>query len=100
MGAYYSEKNVRLYNEDVAETLNTLPGECIDLIFADPPYNLSNGGFTCHAGQRVSVNKGKWDKSKGVEEDFQLHYNWVEACRRILKPSGSLWVSGTYHLCS
>ncbi|MCK5655276.1 MAG: site-specific DNA-methyltransferase, partial [Candidatus Aureabacteria bacterium] len=69
----------------------------IDLIFADPPYNLSNGGFTCHAGKRVSVNKGEWDKSKGIEKDFQFHYRWIEACRRVLKPNGSLWISGTYH---
>ena len=97
MKAYYSEKNVRLYNGDAVETLNALPDECIDLIFADPPYNLSNGGFTCHAGRRVSVNKGKWDKSKGIEENFDFHYKWIEACKRVLKPNGSLWISGTYH---
>lgn len=95
--AYFSEKNIRLYKGDVVETLNAFPDECIDLIFADPPYNLSNGGFTCHAGKRVSVNKGKWDKSSGIEEDFNFHYNWLEACKRVLKPNGSLWVSGTYH---
>ncbi|MEW6087543.1 MAG: site-specific DNA-methyltransferase [bacterium] len=77
--------------------LNELPQECIDLIFADPPYNLSNGGFTCHAGKRVCVNKGNWDKSKGIEEDFNFHYKWIEACHRVLKPNGSLWISGTYH---
>lgn len=97
MQAYYSEKKVRLYNGDVVEILNGLPEESVDLIFADPPYNLSNGGFTCHAGKRVSVNKGKWDKSKGIEEDFDFHYKWIEACRRSLKPNGSLWISGTYH---
>lgn len=95
--SYFSEKNVRLFNGDVVDTLNELPEECIDLIFADPPYNLSNGGFTCHAGKRVSVNKGKWDKSKGINEDFEFHYNWIEACKRVLKPNGSLWISGTYH---
>ena len=77
--------------------MSKLPDECVDLIFADPPYNLSNGGFTCHAGKRVSVNKGKWDKSKGLEEDFLFYNNWIEACRRILKLNGSLWISGTYH---
>ena len=97
MRTYYSEKNVRLYNGDVVDTLNAIPDECIDLIFADPPYNLSNGGFTCHAGKRVSVDKGKWDKSKGIEEDFDFHYKWIEACKRVLKPNGSLWISGTYH---
>ncbi len=94
---YYSGKNVRLYNGDVVETLNALPNECIDLIFADPPYNLSNGGFTCHAGKRVSVNKGEWDTSKGIEEDFNFHFKWIQACKRVLKPNGSLWISGTYH---
>jgi len=82
---------------DVIEVLKELPHECIDLIFADPPYNLSNDGFTCHAGKRVSVNKGKWDKSQGIESDFNFHYQWIEACRKVLKPNGSFWVSGTYH---
>lgn len=97
MEPYFSKKNVRVYNDDVVKVLNALPDKCIDLIFADPPYNLSNGGFTCHAGKRVSVNKGKWDKSKGIEEDFNFHYKWIEACNRVLKPNGSLWISGTYH---
>jgi len=95
--AYFSENRVRLYLGDVVEQLSQLPKESVDLIFADPPYNLSNGGFTCHAGKRVSVDKGKWDKSKGVELDFQFHNEWINACRRVLKPSGSIWISGTYH---
>ena len=97
MEAYYTEIGVRIYLGDVIETLNQLPEESIDLIFSDPPYNLSNDGFTCHAGKRVSVNKGKWDKSKGIQEDFNFHNDWIEACRRVLKPKGSLWISGTYH---
>jgi site-specific DNA-methyltransferase (adenine-specific) len=97
MKPYFSVKNVRLYLGDVVETLNKLPDESIDLIFADPPYNLSNGGFTCHAGKMVSVNKGAWDKSKGIESDFNFHDLWINACKRVLKPNGSLWVSGTYH---
>ncbi|MGI9391990.1 MAG: DNA-methyltransferase [Parvibaculales bacterium] len=94
---FWKEKNTRLYLGDAVETLEKIPEESIDLIFADPPYNLSNGGFSCHAGKRVSVNKGKWDKSRGVEEDFAFHEAWLEACKRVLKPNGSLWVSGTYH---
>lgn len=97
MKAYYTNKGVRIFNGDAIEVLNSLPAESIDLIFADPPYNLSNDGFTCHAGRRVSVNKGSWDKSKGIEEDYQFYYKWIEACRRVLKPNGSLWISGTYH---
>lgn len=85
MEAYYKENGIRLFHGDVIEILNSLPEESMNLIFADPPYNLSNDGFTCHAGKRVSVNKGKWDKSKGIEEDFQFHYNWIEACRSVSK---------------
>lgn len=95
--AYYSDKNLRLFHGDAVETLDALPPECIDLVFADPPYNLSNNGFTCHAGKRVSVNKGKWDASKGIDSDFAFHDSWIAACRRVLKPNGSLWISGTYH---
>lgn len=95
--AYFSSKKVRLFNGDVIETLKKIPEGCIDLIFADPPYNLSNDGFTCHAGKRVSVNKGKWDISKGIEQDYEFHYKWIEACKRVLKKNGSLWISGTYH---
>ena len=77
--------------------MNSLPAESADLVFADPPYGLSNGGMTCHAGRRVSVNKGAWDKSRGAQKDFEFHELWIAACRRILKPDGALWVSGTHH---
>ena len=97
MHSFFSDRNIRLYCEDVFTALQNIPAESIDLIFADPPYNLSNGGFSCHAGKRVSVNKGKWDKSQGIEKDYQFHFDWIEACKRILKPTGSLWISGTYH---
>ena len=97
MEAYFKEIGIRLFQGDVIDVLNSLPEKSVDLIFADPPYNLSNDGFTCHAGKRVSVNKGKWDKSKGIEEDFNFHYSWIETCKRVLKPNGTLWISGTYH---
>ena len=74
-----------------------LPEKSIDVIFADPPYNLSNDGYTVHAGKRVSVNKGDWDKSAGTENDFIFHRNWIEACKRVLKDNGTIWISGTYH---
>ena len=93
----YETKSVKLYHGDSVEAMAQLQSQSFDMIFADPPYNLSNGGFTCHAGKRVSVNKGKWDKSAGVEADFAFHQKWIEACQRVLKPNGTLWVSGTYH---
>jgi site-specific DNA-methyltransferase (adenine-specific) len=94
---YYLSKDVALYLANSIELMNQLPEDSIDMIFADPPYNLSNGGFTVHAGKRVSVNKGNWDVSNGVEDDFAFHVRWLEACHRILKPEGTIWVSGTYH---
>lgn len=86
-----------LYEGDCLEVLQELEAESVDLIFADPPYMLSNGGFTCHAGKQVSVNKGKWDASQGIENDFAFHQQWITACKRVLKPTGTLWISGTYH---
>ncbi|MDR3138935.1 MAG: site-specific DNA-methyltransferase [Treponema sp.] len=67
------------------------------MIFADPPYMLSNNGFTCKNGRMVTVNKGEWDKSKGFEEDTLFHDTWIQAARRVLKPEGTIWISGTYH---
>ena len=86
-----------LYNGDCLEILNNLPEKSVDMIFADPPYNLSNDGYTVHAGKRVSVNKGNWDKSSGPEKDFNFHFEWIEACKRVLKDDGTIWISGTYH---
>jgi site-specific DNA-methyltransferase (adenine-specific) len=94
---YFVDGNFVLYLGDCTRILSQLPNNSIDMIFADPPYNLSNGGFTVHAGRMVSVNKGSWDMSKGFDDDYGFHYRWLEACRRVLKPRGTLWVSGTYH---
>ena len=96
---YYQdkEKKFTLYLGDCLEILKQIPENYFDMIFADPPYRLSNGGFTVHAGRRVSVNKGKWDESKGLEEDFNFHLSWIKACRRVLKKNGTIWISGTYH---
>lgn len=94
---YYKQERFILYLGDCLEVLKQFPENHFDMVFADPPYHLSNGGFTCHAGKRVSVNKGKWDESKGIKEDFDFHLKWIKACKRVLKPSGTIWISGTYH---
>jgi site-specific DNA-methyltransferase (adenine-specific) len=70
----------------------------VDVAFADPPYMLSNGGSTCQSGKRVSVDKGSWDASRGLSTDHAFQMRWLEAVRRVLKPSGTLWVSGTQHV--
>ncbi len=86
-----------LYNDDCLAVIDKFPDNYVDMIFADPPYMLSNNGFTCQGGRMVSVNKGQWDKSRGFEDDLIFHLAWLSACRRVLKPEGTIWVSGTYH---
>jgi site-specific DNA-methyltransferase (adenine-specific) len=70
----------------------------VDLIFADPPYFLSNGGITCHAGKMVSVNKGAWDRLDSVKLMHEFNRLWLDTCRATLQPHGSIWVSGTRHV--
>ena len=94
---FFQKDNFVLYKEDCLKILEQLPENSIDMIFADPPYHLSNGGFTVHAGKMVSVNKGDWDVSNGVEADFEFHLKWIKACKRVLKENGAIWISGTYH---
>ena len=94
---YYEKPKFKLYNADCLEILAEMPENSVDMIFADPPYLLSNGGFTVHAGRRVSVNKGDWDKSNGLKKDFDFHLAWINAAKRVLKPHGTIWISGTYH---
>lgn len=86
-----------LLQGDVLEILSKFPSESVDMIFADPPYHLSNDGITCYAGRRVKVNKGEWDRSKGFMADVAFHRAWIAECRRILKKTGTIWISGTAH---
>ena len=94
---YYEKPKFKLYLANCLDILAEFPENSVDMIFADPPYNLSNGGFTVHAGRRVSVNKGEWDKSQGLKSDWKFHLSWIQECRRVLKPNGTIWISGTYH---
>lgn len=71
--------------------------EKFDLIFADPPYFLSNGGQTISNGRKVSVDKGDWDKGGTPDHIYEFNKQWLAACRPLLKDDGSIWVCGTYH---
>jgi len=95
--SYYREQGFKLYHGDSIKLLESFPPETFDMIFADPPYFLSSGSFTCQNGKRVSVKKGQWDLSNGHKANFEFHQNWINACRRVLKPNGTIWISGTYH---
>lgn len=83
---------------DSQQVLPQLPDGCADLVFADPPYRLSSGGTTCRGGERVSVDKGTWDTSQGLAADHEWNLSWLRQVQRILKPSGTVWVSGTQHV--
>lgn len=92
-------------SKDRAFTL--LHGDCLellgqfdfgfDMIFADPPYFLSNGGISYQAGQIVSVDKGDWDKGGTADSINVFNRKWIGLCRDKLKDNGTIWVSGTYH---
>ena len=95
---YESEQSVLLHGDSLS-LLDRLKSENkrFDLIFADPPYFLSNGGTSVHAGKRVKVDKGDWDQSKGFEEDYEFTCAWIEKCRELLTADGTIWISGTLH---
>jgi len=97
---YYEDEkhSIRLFHGDCLQILPEFSSNSVDMIFADPPYFLSNGGITCHAGRMVSVNKGKWDVSRGAEENHQFNLSWLKECQRVLTKNGTIWVSGTAHV--
>lgn len=79
------------------EKMPLLDSGLFDCIWTDPPYFLSNGGSTCASGKRVKVDKGGWDNSNGVLADHEFNIQWLTECYRILKLTGTIWVSGTIH---
>jgi len=97
-----SDRALWLYHGNCLELLDAIaakyPEGRFDAIFADPPYFLSNGGISCHAGRMVKVDKGDWDKSRGPELNHEFNREWLLRCQRVLKPNGTLWVSGTHHV--
>ena len=94
---YYEVPKFKLFRADCLNILAEMKKDSVDMIFADPPYFLSSGTFTCQNGKMVSVKKGDWDISNGLKKNFDFQRSWVEACRRVLKPHGTIWISGTYH---
>ncbi len=92
------EGRFALYRSNCMKIMPDFDAGTFDLIFADPPYFLSNGGITCRAGKMVSVNKGKWDRSRGFEGNYAFTRDWLSDCKRLLKPNGTIWISGTSHI--
>lgn len=81
----YETEDAMLVFGDTFQVLDKMKSQSIDLIFADPPYFLSNGGFTCSGGKQVSVNKGDWDAADGWSAKHRFNRRWLHRCHRILK---------------
>lgn len=83
---------------DCIEVLAGLPEASVDLVFADPPYNLQLSQDLWRPNQtRVAAVDDAWDKFAGFEDYDTFSTQWLSACRRVLKGTGTLWVIGTYH---
>lgn len=95
------------YYKSADRAFTMLHGDCFDLmaqfdfkfdmIFADPPYFLSNGGISCQAGKIVCVDKGEWDKGRSRDDIVEFNRGWLGLCREKLKENGTIWISGTHH---
>ncbi len=99
---YLEADEFQLILGDSLKMLSKMKAESVDMIFADPPYFLSNDGITCQGGKMVSVNKGSWDKLNGnkdseVEKKHKFNRKWIKLCKKVLKPNGCIWISGTLH---
>ena len=95
----YYKSSDHAFNLICGDTLELLPQFKFqfDMIFADPPYFLSNGGISVQSGKIVCVDKGDWDKSVSPEEMNAFNLKWLSLCREKLKNNGTIWISGTYH---
>lgn len=95
------------YYKSTDRAFTLLHGDCFellpqfefkfDMIFADPPYFLSNGGISYQAGKVVCVDKGEWDKGGTPESIMDFNRKWLALCRDKLKDNGTIWISGTHH---
>ena len=86
-----------LQGDCIAE-MARLPDKCVDMIFADPPYNLQLGGDLFRPeGSRVDAVDDEWDKFESLTTYDNFTRDWLEQARRILKDDGTIWVIGSYH---
>lgn len=95
----YFKSNSHDFNLICGDTFDILPqfDFNFDMIFADPPYFLSNGGISVQSGKIVCVDKGDWDKGMPADDINEFNLKWISLCRDKLKNNGTIWISGTYH---
>lgn len=98
MELYYQSHNqdFTLIKGDTMEQLNHI-NQKVDMIFADPPYFLSKGTSKCINGTWKCFEKGSWDRITSQEQINSFNRNWLSKCRNLLKDSGTIFVTGTYH---
>ena len=89
-------KDFTLVNGDCVSVLESFDFK-FDMIFADPPYFLSNGGISVSSGKVVCVDKGEWDKAPSAEYIDEFNRRWLTACKDKLEDNGTIWISGTHH---
>ena len=94
---YFENENFKLIIGDSFELLKQFEAKSIDVIFADPPYFLSNGGITVRSGKMVKVDKAEWDQNMPIENKLDYNRQWIRLCREVLKDDGTIWISGTLH---
>jgi len=94
---FFKENSFQLLLGDSFSLLKKIPEKSIDMIFADPPYFLSNGGISVQSGKMVSVNKAAWDMGMKTEDKLKYNRRWIKECKRVLKDDGTIWISGTMH---
>src|SRR3989344_8242081 len=89
------KKKVDLKKGECVSILKKMPDKSVNMIFADPPYNLSGKNYiTCINGRKVKCDKGVWDL---IEDIDKFNYDWIKECMRVLKDDGTIWISGTLH---
>ncbi|MBU0619575.1 site-specific DNA-methyltransferase, partial [Patescibacteria group bacterium] len=90
----------KIIHGDCIEKMKALPNDSVDLIFADPPYNLQlpqNRKLLRENGTEVIPVNDDWDKFESYEDYDNFTENWIKECQRILKPTGTIWIMGMYH---
>jgi len=88
----------KIIKGDCIEELKKLPENSVDLIFADPPYNLQLKGELYRPNQsKVNAVNDEWDKFASFDEYDKFTHDWVKECKRVLKKDGAIWIIGSYH---
>lgn len=97
MTTHSSFTDFTILQGDCKERLKEIENNSVNVIFADPPYFLSNGGISVQSGRQVCVDKGDWDKGGTAEYIYEFNHQWLSLCRHKLKDNGTIWISGTHH---